>query len=192
MKEVTDVKMNASQGTCSGSLHAKRLLYRPKQHGHCSKAEQVPAALSWRLQEQGAQWWWTWLEELFPACLPSSSRGSCLDTGGSTLQTDTRRRLHEPRGIRSPVRARKLRQLLQQTAAPQRAGILDWPCSLQQRQREPNAKLWHHLPSGRLGMPVSRPFLVEEGEEQCLVQGQDPRDTITAHPGFTLASPLWP
>ena len=123
------------------------------------------------------------------SCMSVFVLGELPGHGGSTLQTDTGR-LHEPRGIRSPVRARKLRQPLQQTAVPQRMGVLDWPRSLQQRQREPTAKLWHHLPSERLRMPVSRPFVVAEGEEQCLVQGQDPRDTNMAHPGLWVESRL--
>jgi len=68
--------------------------------------------------------------------------------------------------------------------------VLDWPCSLQQTRREPTAKQWHQLPSGRLAMPVSRPSVVAEGEEQCLVQGQDPRDTNTAQPGLWVESRL--
>ena len=50
-----------------------------------------------------------------------------------------------------------------------REQVLDWPCALQQRQgeqRQPNTKLWHDLPSGRLQIQTKRWTLLQRGGTQ--------------------------
>lgn len=51
------------------------------------QAEHVPAALAGSRQRMG-DLWWTWLEELAPACPPPSSWVSCLEmTGAQCTET---------------------------------------------------------------------------------------------------------
>lgn len=64
------------------SLCTKKLLPSLKQHGSCSEAEHVPAALSCRLQRMGVQRQ-AWMEELASACPPPSSCWNCLDMGAA-------------------------------------------------------------------------------------------------------------